>query len=58
MIVASLKPIQGLLPAKNSCASYWSLLAKVELSICSRIDVESLEKEDKIPHPSSTKKER
>ena len=53
-----LRPIQGLLPAKNACEYYWSLKAKIELSTFIRIDVESLEKERKKPHPNRSKKER
>lgn len=56
MIAASQKPIQGLLPAKNSCEHYWSLKARIELSVFVRNDVETLEKVASKPYSLTAQK--
>ena len=56
MIEVALNPSQGLYDVENSCQSFWILKARIDLPFFARIDVETLEKEDKIPHPSSPKR--
>ena len=56
MIEVPQKPIQGLHNLEDPNGSYWLLKAKLELLSYSKIDLESLEKGDKIPHPSGVKR--
>ena len=44
MMKAHEKPIQGLHNVEDSCQSFWSLRAKIELSVFIKNDVESPKK--------------
>ena len=57
MMLDCSKPMQGLYVAKVSCQSFWTLKARIELSVFAENYVEIMEKEDKIPHLAEQKGE-